>query len=108
MSAQHMVSEASGIGQLLDERRYFEVPAHQRDYSWPIGAVEQYLEDIVDAMKRGDSDYFVGLIVLVDTENPTKTRYQILDGQQRLATTTMIYAAIRHWLKANDFDSEAE
>ena len=42
MAKQQMVSETRGIGQLLNERRYFEVPSHQRDFAWPLGAVEQY------------------------------------------------------------------
>ena len=42
--SQQMVSEARGIGQLLSERRYFAVPAHQRDFAWPLEAVEQFQE----------------------------------------------------------------
>jgi len=37
MAKQQMVSETRGIGQLLNERRYFEVPPHQRDFAWPLG-----------------------------------------------------------------------
>ena len=33
--------------------------------------------------------------------------WKILDGQQRLATTTMVYAAIREWLHSAGFDSDA-
>ena len=107
MIKQQMVSETRGIGQLLNERRYFAVPRHQRDFAWPLGAVEQYLEDVVGAMSEADSDYFLGLIVLVNTDNPTEKRYEILDGQQRLATTTMILAAIRQWLRESGQDTEA-
>jgi len=107
MAKQQMVSETRGIGQLINERRYFLVPAHQRDYAWPLGAVEQYLDDVISAAEEPESDYFLGLIVLVDTEDPTSKRYEVLDGQQRLATTTMIYAAIRQWLRDNGLDNEA-
>ena len=107
MAKQQMVSETRGIGQLLNERRYFQVPPHQRDYAWPLGAVEQYLEDVVEAMADPESDYFLGLIVLVDTDDPASSRYEILDGQQRLATTTMIFSAIRQWLRDNGLDTEA-
>lgn len=107
MAKQQMISETRGIGQLLNERRYFEVPPHQRDYAWPLGAVEQFLDDIVEAMSDPESDYFLGLIVLVDTEAPVSKRYEILDGQQRLATTTMVFSAIRQWLRDNAMDNEA-
>jgi len=102
-----MSSQTRGIGQLLTERRYFEVPAHQRDYAWPVGAVEQYLDDVVEALSDPESDYFLGLIVLVDTDEPSSKRYEILDGQQRLATTTMIFSAIRQWLRDNGIDEDA-
>jgi uncharacterized protein with ParB-like and HNH nuclease domain len=78
MSKQRMVSETRGIGNLLTERRYFAVPAHQRDYAWPAGAVEEYLDDIVVAMREDASEYFLGLIVLVDTDDPMSKRYEIL------------------------------
>ena len=107
MPKQQMTSETRGVGRLLHERRYFQVPPHQRDFAWPIGAVEQFLEDIVDAMKAGDNEYFLGLIVLVDTDNSQEQRYQILDGQQRLATVTMVYAAIRQWLRDFGMDEDA-
>lgn len=108
MAKQQMSSETRGIGQLLNERRYFEVPAHQRDYAWPIGAVEQYLDDIVNAMDQDpNSDYFLGLLVLVGADETPSKRYEILDGQQRLATTTMIYSAMRQWLRDSGLDSEA-
>jgi hypothetical protein len=108
MSRQQMVSETIGIGQLVNQRRYFQVPLHQRDYAWPIGAVEQFANDICEAMERNDSEYFIGLIVLVDKDFTNSKRYEILDGQQRLATSTMIFAAIRHWLKNNGFDNDAQ
>jgi hypothetical protein len=107
MSKQQMISETKGIGKLLNERRYFEVPTHQRDYAWPIGAVEQYLDDVVEAMRDAESDYFLGLIVLVYTDDPSSKRYEILDGQQRLATTTMVFAAIRQWFRDHGLDNEA-
>ena len=31
----------------------------------------------------------------------------ILDGQQRLATTNMVYAAIREWLRSDGFEEDA-
>lgn len=102
-----MVSETRGIGQLLNERRYFSVPPHQRDYAWPIGAVDQFLDDIVNAMEEGEAEYFLGLVVLVDSDARSANRYEILDGQQRLATTTMVYAAIRQWLRDAGRDDEA-
>jgi uncharacterized protein DUF262/uncharacterized protein DUF1524 len=101
-----MEARAYGIGQLLTERGLFRVPAHQRDFAWTDDVVEQYVDDILRALQENADDYFVGLIVLVP---PDKGRgpFEILDGQQRLATTTMLYATIRQWLSGAGFDKDA-
>lgn len=101
-----MGAETKGIGQLIEERKTFRVPDHQRDFSWPVGAVEQYLDDINVALNTGAAHYFIGLVVLVDAD--LEGAWKILDGQQRLATTTMVYAAMRHWLRENGFAPDAD
>lgn len=106
MSSKYMKADVVGVGKLISERRNFRVPDHQRDYAWPPGAVEQFLEDIDTALKSNEPDYFIGLIVLV--EPAADNSWQILDGQQRLATATMIYSAIRNWLIQNGFDKDAQ
>lgn len=94
MEISYLDAQTFGIGQLISQRKLFRVPEHQRDFSWEQYNVEQFFEDITTAMVDGDPDYFIGLIVLLGSDNA----WQILDGQQRLATVTMIYSAIRHWL----------
>lgn len=106
MSSKYMKADVVGVGKLISERGNFKVPDHQRDYAWPTGAVEQFLDDIDSALKNNEPDYFVGLIVLV--EPATDSSWQILDGQQRLATSTMIYSAIRSWLFQNGFEKDAQ
>jgi hypothetical protein len=53
------------------------------------------MDDIEGAMGSAEDLYFCGLMVLVKSEGPS---FQVLDGQQRLATTLMILGAIRNWL----------
>ncbi len=105
MSKPYMGAETKGIGQLIQERESLRVPDHQRDYTWPVGAVEQYLLDINAAMEKIAPHYFIGLVVLVESDD--NSGWQILDGQQRLATTIMIYAAMRTWLAGNGFPEDA-
>lgn len=106
MSSKYMKADVTGVGRLISERANFRVPDHQRQYAWPTGAVEQFLEDIDTALENNEPDYFVGLIVLVEPENDGA--WEILDGQQRLATSTMVYSAIRSWLKENGFEKDAQ
>jgi hypothetical protein len=84
-----------GLGQFIKEVR-FQVPSHQRDYSWKEEYVKQFVDDIKGAMDEGEQIYFCGLMVFTKTEAPA---FQVLDSQQRLATTLMIFSAVRNWLK---------
>ena len=72
------------------------VPPHQREYAWTKEKVEQLIEDLTGA-KETDKDYFLGTIVTIVEESESELR--IVDGQQRLTTTTILVSAIRDFLK---------
>lgn len=69
---------------------YFKIPRFQRPYSWMEEEVINFWEDVVI---RDYEDYFIGSMVLYQTEKPY---YGIVDGQQRLTTITLMLAAIRN------------
>lgn len=100
-----MDARTQGVGELLEHLRHFAVPDHQRDYAWGEEEVGQLFDDVKRALGEKAPDYFIGLIVLVAPDD--SGAWQILDGQQRLATATMIYAAIREWLHAAGFERDA-
>lgn len=84
--------EVIGIAEML-KRDIMTVPSNQREYSWLRDIqVKSFLQDITHAMRNRNQSYFIGTVVL--TKNKNKV-LEIADGQQRLATTTMILAAIR-------------
>lgn len=76
----------------LVSTRYFTVPRYQRSYAWTDDEVGDFWSDLIDATKSG-GDYFLGNIVL--TSNDEDSSFSIIDGQQRIATTTILNAAIR-------------
>lgn len=85
-----------GMGEVLSRGRY-EVPPYQREYAWSEKEVEDLFNDLKIAMQN-NSAYFLGTIVLTKGKNNIP---EISDGQQRLATTTMLLAAIRDWYASN-------
>jgi hypothetical protein len=95
MSGNVTISEAptTGLGRLITENRFF-VPTHQRDYKWDRDRVERFIEDLTQAMERGDRFYFIGLMVFMGSDDG---RLRVLDGQQRLATSIIIFSALRAW-----------
>src|SRR5262249_53230847 len=85
-----------GIGQLLSEDRLI-VPPNQRAYAWEEDQVEDLIHDFAGSMDSDTGLHFLGFIIL--TTGDTQTEHpEISDGQQRLATTTMLLAALRDYL----------
>lgn len=104
MKSSHLQAETYGVGQLISQKKRFIVPPHQRDYAWTLEEVDTFVDDIVASLDRGADDYFIGLIVL---HGPFSGSWRILDGQQRLATVTMLFAAVREWLRERGLDRDA-
>lgn len=70
----------------------YSVPDYQRDYSWTTEQVETLWEDIWNSY-RHESEYFMGTIVL-KTDDKSDDVYDIVDGQQRLATFSILFSVI--------------
>jgi len=103
MSLDRMTIELSGIGRVLKSHT-IQVPAYQRSYKWERGNVEALFDDISNAIAERESEYFLGSIVASDAERDDG-RLEVVDGQQRLATTTILIAAIRdHFFREGDRD----
>jgi hypothetical protein len=73
--------------------RVLAVPIYQRPYSWAGEPVSEFWSDLRSAFEKKSPEYFLGTIVLT---RHTNGRDMIIDGQQRLATTMMVLAAIRN------------
>jgi hypothetical protein len=73
-----------------------EVPRFQREFSWDERNVTEYLGDLAEA-RRKNVDYFMGTVVFARPEAEDGRR-QIVDGQQRLATTAVLLIAVRDLL----------
>ncbi|MGQ0532016.1 MAG: DUF262 domain-containing protein [Caulobacteraceae bacterium] len=72
-------------------RKQLKVPRYQRPYTWSEREVRELIEDLWRAYKRGATFYFIGQIVLVKNHG----KLEVSDGQQRLATLTMLLAYVR-------------
>ena len=72
-------------------RKQLKVPRYQRPYTWAEREVRELIQDLWRAYKRGAPFYFIGQIVLVKNHG----KLEVSDGQQRLATLTMLLAYVR-------------
>lgn len=76
----------------------FRIPSYQRPYAWTLEQASELLNDIVTACgSAGDvadaSPYFLGSIVLI--KDPQKPEADVVDGQQRLTTLTILMSVLR-------------
>ena len=92
-SIEKLEARLDGIGHLLGDR-YIEVPPYQRAYSWTDEQVEDLFKDFSDAIRERNSEYFLGTVVLTTNKDGP---HAVIDGQQRLATTSILICAIRNY-----------
>jgi hypothetical protein len=83
-----------GLGATINQNLLM-VPPNQRSYAWEESHVETLFEDLSGAIQAGDQPYFLGTLVLTQGADD---RLEVADGQQRLATTSILIAAIRDFL----------
>jgi len=92
------------FAELMGNSAKYTVPRFQRDYSWEQEQWEDLWNDIVELKDEGS--HYMGYVVL---QQKDKHLYEIIDGQQRFVTLTMIILASMAQLKkiiAQGIDSE--
>ena len=66
------------------------IPIYQRNYAWGNDEISSLLQDIKNASeknKKQDKNYYIGSLVVYRRENGD---FEVIDGQQRLTTLTLI------------------
>lgn len=89
--------EELGLGSVL-KNNLLKVPPNQREYSWTDEEVKQLFQDYAQAVNE-DGSYFLGTVVTIPHEE-----LEVVDGQQRLATTAILLAAVRDYLETQSED----
>lgn len=82
----------------------YVIPSYQRPYSWTKDQTGELFDDLYEFYEREKEDsYFLGSIVLIKNENAPLA--EVIDGQQRLTTLTILLAAIAYRLTGKMRDS---
>lgn len=86
------------IGRIFSGDFLFEIADYQRPYAWGQEQATELLDDLILALSEDSgaienvNPYFLGSIVLIKSDG---AEAEIVDGQQRLTTITILLAAIR-------------
>ena len=101
-------AQEKSLNSILNGDYIFSVPSYQRPYSWTEENAAELFDDLFDAYQNktseGDS-YFLGSLVL--KKDPYKPNSDIIDGQQRLTTITILLAILRDQLASTKEDQPA-
>lgn len=85
----------------------YAIPSYQRPYAWTEVQAGDLFSDLYDFfIKEKDDTYFLGSIVLIKDEG--KPHAEVIDGQQRLTTLTILLAALTSYFSADlrsDFEN---
>ena len=86
------------LREIFEDSYQFSIPEYQRPYSWTTEQAGELFDDLYAAMldaraSKNEIQYFLGSVVLIkDSKDPAS---DVVDGQQRLSTLTILFAALR-------------
>lgn len=86
-------TRTTSFGDLIGNGKIYRVPTFQRNYSWNEENWEDLWQDILALHLNPDSSHYMGALVLQSSSGSDK-EFTIIDGQQRLATLSIIAIAV--------------
>ncbi len=73
------------------EKGVFEIPSYQRGYAWQERQLKDFWNDLEHVSKLGDKFHYMHSLTLRKSENEFESSaFEIIDGQQRLATSLIL------------------
>ena len=89
---------------LRNEGKFYSIPRYQRGYAWNRSQYDTFWSDLVEE----EWDLFIGTILLnSESASVNEDRVEVIDGQQRLLTITILLSSIRDALDSLGFEREA-
>lgn len=96
------------VSQLFDIEAgvVYAIPRYQREYTWSKGQWESLFDDV----QENDPGYFLGSIICINqtTDTLAVQRLEVVDGQQRLTTLSLLFAALYQSLKLHEKDLDED
>ncbi len=92
----------------LKKSDQLEIPIYQRTYSWTLEECLQLWKDIVRASSPDVEAHFIGSIVYIDTgiyQVTGANSIEVIDGQQRLTTISLLLLAVAGALEEDGDES---
>jgi hypothetical protein len=96
MSEKKQTTKSLNIQTLLSEDKYL-IPLYQRNYAWGRDEIQQLLNDIMQT----EGNYYLGTLVVYKRGSGLASEmFEIIDGQQRHTTLSIINAVLKNKLNS--------
>lgn len=81
----------------IGSKTIYKIPKYQREYTWGVNEWNQLFDDIIS----NEEGYFLGSYICVSTRTMGTPELELIDGQQRFTTISILLAAIYSRLNRN-------
>jgi hypothetical protein len=101
-----LTAKEQTLAKIFSDDYVFTIPSYQRPYAWGKEQAQELLDDLLSALMAAPEQlseaapYFLGSIVLVKGEASAEA--EVVDGQQRLTTLTLLLSAIRATVQSGE------
>ncbi|WQS52862.1 DUF262 domain-containing HNH endonuclease family protein [Helicobacter pylori] len=86
------------------EKGVFEIPSYQRGYAWQKSQLKDFWNDLEHVSKLGDKFHYMHSLTLRGLENELEdSTFEIIDGQQRLATSLILLGLLAKTTKNENY-----
>ena len=88
----------------ISSDKVYKIPKYQREYTWGIKEWDALFNDVTE----NDIGYFLGSYICVNSGSLKGTILEVIDGQQRFSTITLLLAALYYELstRKNEMDED--
>lgn len=89
------------LADIFSKKFEYFIPSYQRPYAWTTDQTSELFDDLYDFFKtESDEGYFLGSIVLIKKDDQPIA--EVIDGQQRLTTITILLSTIASRIQGDD------
>ena len=88
----------------INSDKVYRIPKYQREYTWGINDWDALFNDVIE----NDYGYFLGSYICVNSGSLNGTVLEVIDGQQRFSTLSLLLTALYEKLSALESQMELE
>ena len=88
----------------INSDKVYRIPKYQREYTWGINDWDALFNDVIE----NDYGYFLGSYICVNSGSLNGTVLEVIDGQQRFSTLSLLLTALYEKLSALEGQMELD